>query len=209
MRIAVFGSSGKTGQQLVTQALERGHTVVAAARTPQKLDALRHERLEVVACDVLEPATLPPAVAGVDAVLITIGGVGIGDGETRATGTGHILDAMKAAGVARVLIVSTAGVGDSIQQLGLVARLFVQTVIRKAVADHTRQEAAVRASGMRWTIARPGGLTDGPVSPNLTADATGSLRVTTVSRAGVARFLLDALEDPATEGQIYALSDAR
>ncbi|MFT4977669.1 MAG: hypothetical protein ACI8S6_003576 [Myxococcota bacterium] len=108
-----------------------------------------------------------------------------------------------------MLIVSTIGVGDSIKQVGVAARFFVRTVIRKAVADHGRQEALVRDSGLRWTIGRPGGLSDASgTDGQYQADPDGTITVSQIARADVAHFLLSALEDPATEGRIYALSQA-
>lgn len=205
VKVAVFGSTGKTGLQIVQQALERGYTVVAAARSPQKL-TIQHEALAAVACDVLQPDSLAAVMFGVDAVIVAIGGDGISDSRTRSEGTANILQAMRAAEVDRILAVSTAGVGDSIDQLGMLARVFVRLIIHKAVADHTRQEKSIRSSGMRWTIGRPGGLTDGARSGGCQADPDGTISIRQVSRADVASFLLDALEDPQSEGQIYALS---
>ena len=206
MKLCVFGSTGRTGRQVVRQALERGHSVIAAARSPEALD-IQHAALSVVACDVLQPDTLPAAVAGAEAVIVAIGGSGLGDRETRTAGTVNIIAAMALAGADRILIVSTAGVGDSFSQLSPAGQTFVETVIRNAVADHSGQEARARASGLRWTIGRPGGLSDGPRSATYEADPTGQLRIGQISRADVAHFLLNAVEDPRTEGHIYALSD--
>lgn len=201
MHLTIFGSTGRTGQHLVAQALERGHTVTAAARTPEKLTRT-HDALRVAACDVLQPETLGAAVEGADAVIVSL----TGPGQTRSDGTANILAAMAAHGVDRVLIVSTAGVGDSIDQLGTFGKVFVRTVIHKAVADHTLQEQRVQGSGTRWTIARPGGLTDDPLSGRYAADPDGKIQIGRVARADVAHFLLGAAEDPTTEGRIYALS---
>lgn len=201
MTITIFGSTGRTGQALVSQALERGHTVHAAARSPEKMTRT-HEALRVITCDVLEPESLEAAVAGAEAVVVILAG----PEQTRSQGTTNILQAMAAQGVHRILIVSTIGVGESINQLSLAGRLFVRTVIAKAVADHARQEDAVRESGMSWTIARPGGLTDRGRSGSYRADAAGSIRVSQISRDDVAHFLLEAIDDPGSEGQTYALS---
>ena len=65
MRLTIFGASGRTGRQLLTQALAAGHTVTAVARDPARLP-LRHQRLKVLVADVLDPAAITPAVAGAD-----------------------------------------------------------------------------------------------------------------------------------------------
>src|ERR687888_2308318 len=72
MRLTIFGASGKTGRHLVEQALEAGHTVTAVVRDPARLP-LRHDRVQVVKADVLDPAAIGPAVAGVDAVVSALG----------------------------------------------------------------------------------------------------------------------------------------
>lgn len=46
MKIAVLGATGQTGQYLVSQALQQGHTVTAIVRNPGKL-AVHHENLKV------------------------------------------------------------------------------------------------------------------------------------------------------------------
>jgi len=201
MRIAIFGSTGRTGLHLVEQGLARGHQVVAAARSPQKM-TIQADRLKVIACDVLQPSTLGAAVEGTDAVIVTISG----EGNTRSQGTRNIIAAMKEAGVDRILIVSTAGAGNSISQLSTAGQTFVKTVIRRAVEEHTRQEEATQNSGLRWTIGRPGGLTNTPRSEDYNADPNGEIRIRQISRADVAHFMLEALEDEQTVHHVYGLS---
>ena len=72
MKLAIFGATGGTGRELVTQALAQGHEVTAFARTPTKL-ALHHERLRVVEGNVLDYAAVEQAVIGQDAVLCALG----------------------------------------------------------------------------------------------------------------------------------------
>ena len=63
MKLVVFGATGRTGSQVVEQALAAGHTVTAIARHPAAI-TIQHERLEVIQGDVLEPSTLAVAIAG-------------------------------------------------------------------------------------------------------------------------------------------------
>lgn len=46
MKITVLGATGQTGQHLVSQALQQGHTVTAVVRNPEKITA-HHENLKV------------------------------------------------------------------------------------------------------------------------------------------------------------------
>ena len=70
MRLIIFGATGATGQQLVQQALAQGHQVRAFVRDPAKVE-LRHDNLEVVQGDMLDPVTVDRALAGgADAVVL-------------------------------------------------------------------------------------------------------------------------------------------
>ena len=204
MRIAIVGAAGRTGNELVLQALEKGHFVRALSRDPAKIQAAS-TNLEVAQADVLAPDTLAPALRSVDAVLVSLGGQQLNDASTRSEGTKNLIEAMKAEGVARIIIVSTAGVGDSFNQLSEGGQQAVKTVIRVAVEDHTRQEALVQESGLDWTIARPGGLR-AENDRTYKADATGTIQINAVNRAALAAFIVSAVDDANTFGKIYGVS---
>lgn len=57
MNLVVVGATGRTGSQVVEQALQRGHRVTALARRPEQV-SLRHDRLVTVAADVFDAARL-------------------------------------------------------------------------------------------------------------------------------------------------------
>ena len=197
MKLLVFGATGGTGQELVTQALEAGHSVSAYARDPSKIEDLQHERLSVVSGDVLDPDAVRNAVAGHDAVLSAIGAAA-NRTTLREEGTRNIIEAMGETGVKRLISLSSLGVGDSRTNLSFFTRYIVVGIfLRHAFADHERQEVVVKQSSLDWTIVRPPHLKDGP--------RTGSYRhgfSTTdrqiegwISRADVADFMLAQLDD--------------
>jgi len=74
LRILVYGASGKVGSQVVTEALNRGHSVTAVSRDPSKIQAV-NERLTVVRGDLLDPASVVSLVAGQDVVIVSVRGV--------------------------------------------------------------------------------------------------------------------------------------
>jgi putative NADH-flavin reductase len=61
MRIAIFGASGRTGRQLVEQAVARGHQVTAIVRNPDGLPWNLHEAVRLVKADVMDPDTIAPS----------------------------------------------------------------------------------------------------------------------------------------------------
>ena len=205
MKIAVVGSTGRTGLEIVQQALDAGHDVRALARTPSKM-SLQHARLETREFDILT-SSIEDALDGIEAVIVSLGGAELKDSSTRSEGTRRLVAAMRERGVPRIIVVSTAGVGDSFEQLSPRGQEVVRTVIKEAVEDHGRQEKLVRESTLQWTIARPGGLGTGPQG-EYKADPTGSILIGGVDRANVAHFTIRALTDASTIGQVFGLSNS-
>ena len=120
-----------------------------------------------------------------------------------------LVDAMKVAGLKRLIAVTGLGAGDSRGHGGLIYDTVVFPLLLKRVYDDKDvQEWIVKSSGLDWTIVRPGLLTDRP--------ATGRYRVLTaskdwrfgvISRADVANFLVRLIKDPALIGATPLLID--
>jgi len=68
MKIAVFGATGPTGQQLVKQALQKGHNITVLARNPSKI-AIENKNLTVIKGNALSYEDVEKTVKGQDAVL--------------------------------------------------------------------------------------------------------------------------------------------
>lgn len=195
MNIAVFGATGGTGQQVVQQALAAGHSVTALVRDPSRL-AAQDERLTVVEGDVLDRAKVDETVSGADAVIVSLGNTSNNPDYIVSRGTEVIVDAMTAAGIPmRLIVVSSLGVGESRDQVPFAFKMLMNTVLKKAMDDKERQEALVKASGFDWIIVRPGGLTNGPATGSYKSGVDVRLTAGQVSRADVAAFVLQQLDD--------------
>jgi uncharacterized protein YbjT (DUF2867 family) len=193
MRIFVLGASGGIGKHVVQRARAAGHTVTAMSRTP---DLVASDGLEVLAGDATQPQPLGDAVAGHDAVVITIGG-SLSDRDTRHRATANVVAAMKANGVQRVVAISSLGAGDSYGRVGFATKAITKTLLRNAIKDHNAQEQVLTASGLDWTILRPAGLTNDDTEVRVIADATSPLKGNgRVGRDAVAGVVMDALEGP-------------
>ena len=197
MKLVIFGATAGTGRELLSQALEQGHTVSAFARDPAKLDDIEHASLKIARGDVLDPAAVESAVAGQEAALSTIG-AGAKRTTLREEGTRNIVEAMQKTGVKRLVCQSSLGVGDSRANLSFFTRFVIVGVfLRHAFADHERQEAVVRHSALDWTIVRPPHLKDGPrtgVYRHGFATTDKQIRGE-ISRADVADFILKQLAE--------------
>ena len=116
MKLTIVAATGGIGRQLLEQAVAAGHDVTAVARNPQNLPPVQ---ARAVAADLTSatPAELQPAVDGADAVLSALGPRTKADAGVAAQGTKAITEAMRAAGVRRIIVVSAASrpvrIGDT------------------------------------------------------------------------------------------------
>ena len=192
MRLAIFGSTGGTGRELVRLALEAGHDVTAFARTPAKLGAT-HERLRIIQGDVADPARVAEAVEGADAVLSTL------HPDRRAprsfvAGTRHIVAACRSHGVRLLVVTTGAGIRapeDRPQAVDRVFAVALRLVARPMLEASRAGMDEVRRSGLDWTIARAPRLTNGGGTGAAKAGFLGPGAGTSLARADFARFVLE------------------
>ncbi|HYS55947.1 MAG TPA: SDR family oxidoreductase [Thermoanaerobaculia bacterium] len=191
MQLLILGATGGTGRELLEQARSRGHQVTAFVRSPQKLGASR-DGVTVRRGDPLSVSELRAVLPGHDAVLTALGAPGPGRTTILRDSGRSIVEAMRAGGPRRLLVVSVAALFDD---AGVVATLLRHTLLRNIVADAAEMERVVMDSGLDWTIARPPRLTNGPLTQLYrVADGRMPRGRIWVSRADVADFLLNELE---------------
>jgi putative NADH-flavin reductase len=208
LRVVVFGASGRTGRQLVEQALEGGHEVTAFVRDSSKL-GIEGEGLSVVVGDVMDAARVEEAVAGQDAVLSALGHTKTSAKDVRAVGTKNIVAAMKKHGVRRLVSLTGAGVRDPRDQPKLIdkaIRFLLKTLQRDVLEDAERHAGIIRESGLEWVIVRGPMLTDGPKTGEYRVGYVGKGSGTKASRADVAGFMLEQLTDDTHLGHAPMIS---
>ena len=191
MKILITGGSGFVGGEIVRQALAAGHTVRVLSRGTRSAVS----GAEQVRGSVLDPASLPSALAGVDAVLHLVGIISeIGDQtyeRVHTDGTRNVVEAARAAGVSRYVQMSALGTRPH----------------ARARYHQSKWEAEqwVRASPLDWTILRPSliyGAGDGFVtlfarmgrwSPLMPVFGPGTHQLQPVAVEDVARCFVGAL----------------
>ena len=213
MKVAIIAVTGGIGRQLLEQAIAAGHDVTAVARNPQNLSPAP---ARTVAADLAstDPAALHSAVAGADAVLSALGPRSKADAGVAARGTKVVIQAMQAAGVRRIIVVSAAPIGTVPSPGrphpprhdpgdGFIVRYLADPIVKRALREHyadlARMEDVLRDSDLDWTAVRPPRLTSKPVTGRYrTALGQNIRRGLFVSRADAAHYMLSILDQAET-----------
>ena len=207
MKLAIFGATGKTGIELVKQALEQRYAVTALVRDPARM-AIEDECLTLVTGDAFDPASVVQAVQGQDAVICALGaGSDLKKTTVRTTGTINIISGMQKNNVKRLMVVTAMGVGESWDTLSLFNKFFFATLLKSSREDHETQEAAVRESGLDWTIIRPSGLTDTPRTGVYEVGENIPAATSKIARADIADLILKELEQNALIGKAVTITN--
>jgi len=156
--VLVAGATGRTGVHAVEHALKLGYRVRAMARDPASARALFDDRVQVVAGDVRDPASLAAAVEGVTYVIGAFASNAGRDPSSSAEavdykGTQSLVEAASAAGVRQFVLITAMGVTQPDHPLNRMAR---NVLLWKALGENS-----LRFSSLAYTIIRPGGLLDG------------------------------------------------
>jgi uncharacterized protein YbjT (DUF2867 family) len=198
MDVVVAGGHGKIGQRLLRLLAERGDRARGLIRNPEHAADLERLGAEAVLCDLEQEDDIARVVEGADAVVFSAGaGAGSGPERKRTVDLGgavKLIDAAKANGIDRYVIVSSIG-ADNPEAASGPMRPYLEA---KAEADQR-----LAASGLDYTIVRPGMLTDDP-GRGLVAAGPDVDRAA-IPREDVAATLLAVLDADNTIGKTFNL----
>lgn len=202
LRVAIVGGHGKVARKLIPMLSARGHEVVALVRSidqmaPLTLLGAAARRIDLEAA---EPAELAADLGGCQAVVFAAGAGADGNIDRKRTvdleGALKTIEAAKLRGIRRIVQVSAARVDqDPDSERGPVWAAYVYA---KREAD-----AALRESGLDWTILRPGTLTDGPGTGRITLDH--EVHHAPIPRVDVAATIAAVLDQPESIGHQWEL----
>jgi len=207
-KIALFGASGKTGQQFLNQALASGYHVRALVRNPAAIGQ-QSPNLELVRGDVLNPQDVERVITGTELVVSLFGHVKGSPEWLQTTGTEHIVGAMKKHGLRRIISLSGGGLPfekDRPKFADKLIRTIMKIAVSKVLNDAVRHAEVLKNSGLEWTIVRGPRLTDGPKRNQYRVGWVGVDASTQISRADLADFILKQVEDRRFVGQMPFVS---
>lgn len=189
--ILVLGATGTTGGEVARQLIAAGHRPRLLVRSPDKAAAFQGHA-EIVQGDLDDPASLDRALQGVQKVYMVSAGGHI-DALER-----NVVDAAKRAGVRHVVKLSVISADQP--SIGF-AKL------------HGASEAYLKASGLAWTMIRPGNFMTNSFNWAGSIKAQGAFyeplgagRYAMVDPADIAGLAVAALTQPGHEGQAYTLT---
>ena len=132
-KVLVTGATGNTGSGLVPALRNAGVEVRAFVRNAAKAQPLKDMGAEIVVGDLDQPETIAPAIEGVDKVYLLTW-----NGPTQAQQVENVLKAARQVGNPHIVRHSMWGSEKS-----------------KIITQGDQAEAAVKASGLPWTILKP------------------------------------------------------
>lgn len=195
-RIAIVGGHGQIARLLHPMLLGAGHEPVALVRSQEQAAGLEAAGVTARLLDIeaSDAEAFASAFEGCDAVVFAAGGGPDGNIERKRTvdleGALKSIAAAQEVGIRRFVQVSAINVDEPVDEDA--------SPVWKAYVEAKRDsDAALRESGLDWTILRPGRLTDVPGTGRI---ALGDVPRGEVPRADVAETLVAVLDDPASIG---------
>lgn len=202
MHVMVFGASGKLGVEISQVLTSRGDKVTAFVRETSDRSQLEPMGVDFFVGDALDADSVLTSLqqGEYDAVITTIGG--FGEVMPDYIANANVFDAAVTEGISRVIMISTVGAGDSYDS----APLLSQLALSKVLPLKTQAEEHLRASGLAFTIIRPGGLPPGePTGAGFLSEDKTTMGW--INRQDLAPLIVGALDDDRTIGKTLAAID--
>lgn len=203
--VLIFGASGAAGYEITKLLRARGQAVTAVVRPTSDRSRLEPLGVTFTVADAFDPAAVRAAASsGSYQAVISLVSCMPCDPPPDFTGNRNIVDAAKAAGIGRMILISTIGAGDSYDAANLLSKI----VLRKVLPLKTQAEDYLKQSGLGYTIIRPGGLRGKTTTPTGLGYLTEDRSVLGfIHRADLARLIVGALDDERTVNKTFAALD--
>ena len=205
MKLFLIGATGRTGSEIVKQALINNDEIVAYVRTPSKLN-INDPKLTIVKGQLNDVDTMAAAMRGCEAVLVTLGNpISNSSGKLFSFAIPDIIKAMDQAKIKRLISLSALGVDTTLTNTRYPYRMGAKGFLKSNFADHEAGESKLKNSDLNWTTVHPGPLFNGKKTGNpLVRDAVSGFKMPGVPRtyrSDVAQVMLRIIRDRKTFGK--------
>ncbi|MFP3594443.1 NAD(P)-dependent oxidoreductase [Chryseobacterium sp. SIMBA_038] len=208
MNIAIIGAGAGIGLESVNQALEKGHTVTALSTNTNHITD--HHNLIKINGSATSSIDLKKAIKNSEAVLITVG-----TKNKKATTLFsdiartliNVTDELNSS--PPILVITGFGAGESKNYLSFFMRTVISLFLKDQYINKTEMEELITKSSLKWEIIRPGMLTNGSATSfyKVLSELKKGMKVGKISRADVAKFLIDEAENQRFIHQYVALTN--
>lgn len=207
MHIVLYGATGKAGSRILTELLSRGHQVTVVARDPGKVTP--QHGLTVVRGDVSSVAEIASKIKGSDAVISSYGPPPDKTDELIPV-TERFIEAVKLAGVPRLIVVGGAGSLEVAPGVTVIASGHLPQEWMPIAVSHAKALDLLKKSSINWTYFSPAGFF-------VPGERTGKFRLgkdqlianeqgdSRISLEDYAIALVDELEWPKNERQRFTI----
>ncbi|MEO9484212.1 MAG: NAD(P)-binding oxidoreductase [Ekhidna sp.] len=217
MKLLLLGATGRTGKQVLDDALSSGYHVHCLARKPERIE--KREELTVFEGDPSNADDLKKAIHSCDSIISVLNISRTSDfpwsslrtpREYLSTVMSQLMLVAEANSIKRIVICSAWGVAETKKYLPGWFRWFIDhSNIGVAYSDHERQEKLLEGSKMDWTIVRPVGLTNSKRKQHIRETYGNQPKPSlTINRLSVARYLVGCLKADDLIGQKVIISKA-
>jgi len=193
--VVVAGANGSTGRIIIDLLKEsEKYQPIAMVRKQEQKDHFEKENVAAVMGDLEED--LNEAVKGADKVIFAAGSGGKKVIDVDQEGAKRFTDAAKNAGVEKFVMLSSMGADNP----------GISEELKDYLEAKGNADEYLRQSGLNYTIVRPGALTD--------EEGSGKIQLKekleeqeSISRANVARTLVEVLENDVKQNQVFEILD--
>lgn len=200
MKAFVAGATGETGRRIVQVLVQRGISVRALVRDMEKARSILPAEAELVVGDVLNLESLRGAIADCTVILSATGAAPsfdpTGPYKVDYEGTKNLVDVAKERGIQQFVMVSSLCTSQLFHPLNL----FWLILVWKKKAEEYLQ-----ASGVSYTIVRPGGLKNEDNADAIVMAGADQLFDGSIPRAKVAQVCVEALSQPAAQNKVVEI----
>lgn len=195
--IAIFGASGKTGEEILKEASSLGLTIRAIVRRHSTI--LPMGKIRAIECDYNNKDDIKKSIKDVDGVIIVFGPRSPYTDVFCEKTTSNIIEAMKAVGIKRLICQTGAMIGDYIRNRSVFFELMCRMYRSQnplGYNDRVQQERVIKESGLDWTIIKPPRLINENGNGDVSAGENVSVGLlSSISRRSLAKFILEEVHN--------------